>query len=171
MDKNFSALSLTGMTMSARKRAARFDSRGREEYFGKVPSRQWKRTIINLWHLGNGSLDVKKLDKAIAFVDKEPTLVNDAEYAHGHIYAKKRAKYRIGEKLKPCHYCRGPELFDHCKGKRIAEDVAGEHRRGECVFCRTCEDAKLTLRFFPKENEPQLCDGSGVMPARKSYHE
>jgi len=67
---------------------------------------------------------------------------------------------RIGERLKPCRFCAGPE--HHCKGKQIAVDVVGDHRRGECVFCRTCTDAALTLRF---EN-PDACDGSGVSITR-----
>jgi len=72
------------------------------------------------------------------------------------------ADYRIGERLAPCRYCRGPALYDHCKGWRIAQHILGGHIRGECAFCRTCAEAKNTLRVIPYD----VCDGSGVVPAK-----
>lgn len=72
-----------------------------------------------------------------------------------------RGGLHIGERLRPCRWCGGPEAFEACRGKRIAQEVVGAHRRGECVFCRTCADAKLTLRV----PNPDACDGSGVLPA------
>lgn len=163
---NFNPRSLVGMSMSARKRAARFDARSRQEFFGVLCGRAARRWILNLWHLGNDGHDPKKLNRMMDFAGEDPNRVNEAEYARGHVYAEARAKYRIGERLKPCRFCAGPELFDRCKGKRIAVDVVGDHRRGECVFCRTCTDAALTLRF---EN-PDACDGSGLIVTRGPTH-
>lgn len=80
------------------------------------------------------------------------------------MYFDLRAEYRIGERLAPCRYCRGPALYDRCKGWRIAQHIMGGHIRGECVFCRTCAEAKNTLRIIPDD----ACDGSGVVPARKA---
>ena len=77
-------------------------------------------------------------------------------------YRRLLTDWRIGERLRPCRWCGGPEAFEACRGKRSAQEVVGGHRRGECVFCRTCADAKLTLR----EPNPDACDGSGVIPAR-----
>lgn len=78
-------------------------------------------------------------------------------------YAEYREEYRIGERLRPCKWCAGPDAYETCRGKRIAQEVVGGHRRGECVFCRTCADAKLTLRT----PNPDACDGSGVLPAKR----
>lgn len=79
-------------------------------------------------------------------------------------YHLSRRRYRIGERLRPCKWCAGPDAYETCRGKRIAQEVVGGHRRGECVFCRTCADAKLTLRT----PNPDACDGSGVLPAKRS---
>ena len=78
------------------------------------------------------------------------------------VVAALRHLYQVGERLRPCRWCGGSEAFEACRGKRIAQEVVGGHRRGECVFCRTCADAKLTLRV----PNPDACDGSGVLPAK-----
>lgn len=87
----------------------------------------------------------------------------------GQYDAPGAAKYigeplRIGERLAPCRYCRGPALYDRCKGWRIAQHIMGGHIRGECVFCMTCEDRRMTARLIPDD----VCDGSGVVPAKKA---
>ena len=81
-----------------------------------------------------------------------------------NIYAHARSKYRVGERLAPCRCCRGPALYERCKGQRIAQDVVGEHLRGGCPFCMTCLDRRPFARFIPED----ACDGSGVVPAKRA---
>lgn len=79
-------------------------------------------------------------------------------------YFDLRAKYRVGERLAPCRYCRGPALYERCKGQRITQDVIGEHLSGGCPFCMTCLDRRPFARFIPED----ACDGSGVVPAKRA---
>jgi hypothetical protein len=70
----------------------------------------------------------------------------------------RRTRYRIGERLRPCKWCEGPEGFKHCR-------LAGhEEHTSQCVYCRTCTEAKKTWRVWP--TDPPPCDGSGVLPAK-----
>lgn len=131
--------SLVGMSQSARKRAAKFDAWHKAVTYGQeVITRELRRCI---------AADRTKL--RVGNVAAE--------------YARQRLRYRIGERLRPCKWCAGPDAYETCRGKRIAQEVVGGHRRGECVFCRTCADAKLTLRT----PNPDACDGSGVLPAKR----
>ena len=79
-------------------------------------------------------------------------------------YFDLRAEYRVGERLAPCRYCRGPALYERCKGQRIAQDVVGDHIRGGCPFCMTCLDRRPFARFIPED----ACNGSGVIPAKRA---
>ena len=136
----FSPRSLVGMSQGARKRAAKFDAWHKAVTYGhEVITRALRRCIAS--------------DKTTLRVENVA-----AEYV------RQRRRYRIGERLRPCRWCGGPEAFEACRGKRIAQEVVGAHRRGECVFCRTCADAKLTLRV----PNPDACNGSGVLPARRA---
>lgn len=135
----FTPRSLVGMTQGARKRAARFAAWHTAVTYGREVITPALRRCI-------AADRIKLRTENVA-----------AEYA------RKRARYRIGERLRPCKWCAGPDAYETCRGKRIAQEVVGGHRRGECVFCRTCADAKLTLRT----PNPDACDGSGVLPAKR----
>lgn len=58
-------------------------------------------------------------------------------------YTEARAAYRIGERLRPCPYCKGPEWIEEMR-------------------CPT-----LTRTWLIKPPLPP-CDGSGVTPARRA---
>lgn len=137
--------SLIGMSQSHRKRKAR------ELAFFRV-----KQAVLKSHSAQAEVIAARERGEMVA----DPWGQNRLTYPDAYLAA--RAEFRIGERLKPCRFCAGPEFFERCKGKRIAIDVVGDHRRGECVFCRTCTDAALTLRF---EN-PDACDGSGVIVTR-----
>lgn len=138
-------LSLVGMSQSHRKRKAR------ELAFFRV-----KQAVLKSHSMQAEVLAARERGEAV----DDPWDKN--RLTHPEAYLTARGEFRIGERLRPCRFCAGPELFNRCKGKQIAVDVVGDHRRGECVFCRTCVDAALTLRF---EN-PDACDGSGLIVTR-----
>lgn len=143
---NPTPLSLVGMTMGARKRAARRDAvTANASGLSRATDPAIRRTLARLF-----VLSLTPTGQSLPGFADSPRKYDEA-----------RTLYRIGDRLRPCRFCQGPELFERCRGKNIAIDVAGDHRRGECVFCRTCVDAAKTLRFA----NPDACDGSGVLPA------
>ena len=123
----FTARSLVGMSQSARKRAIRalfvelvFTSQGT----AIEPTDKGSRWF-HLWCRGSGDA-----------ASRDPE------------YAALRAKYRIGERLRPCPGCL---RCRSCSGCEVL-DFEGER----CARCgKECP------------SEPTQCDGSGVLPSRK----
>ena len=76
-------------------------------------------------------------------------------------YWEVRAKYRIGEKLRPCPGCCA------CWGHRISS-AYGEI--AECCGPQTSGKRKSQIKAMRKWQETLAdnCDGSGVLPARRS---
>lgn len=116
---------------------------------------------MNVLKLVGMSESAKKRKARALFVKQ---VFADTETSMDPAYLDLRDKYRVGERLAPCRYCRGPMLYEQCKGQRIAQDVVGEHLRGGCPFCMTCLERRPFARFIPDD----ACDGSGVVPAKRA---
>lgn len=115
--KPFTARSLVGMTQGARKRAARYDTL---KASNRTVEPSMKRYVLILFHR-----DYR----------------NWTERGKGH-YLADCAKYRIGERLRPCPGCRS----------------CGFQPRGEVW---------IDLKTHLSREVFRICDGSGVLPARK----
>ena len=128
--KSFTARSLVGMTMGARKRAA---------------------DRVAVAALGN--------DRAHAYTREYGSYLRSGEYLGAYWTA--RAKYRIGERLRPCLGCCA------CWGHRISS-AYGEI--AECCGPQTSGKRKSQIKAMRKWQETLAdnCDGSGVLPARRS---
>lgn len=136
--KPFTASSLVGMTMGARKRAAYYEALRMTADGGPISNRALRcclRTALTPAVLANSvPLDYRM---------------------------EVRAKYHIGERLRPCPGCCA------CWGRRISS-AYGEH--AECCGPQTSGKRKSQINAMRKWQEKLAddCNGSGVMPARKS---
>lgn len=136
--KPFTARSLVGMTMGARKRAAYYEALRMTADGGPISNRALRcclRTALTPAVLANSvPLDYRM---------------------------EVRAKYHIGERLRPCPGCCA------CWGRRISS-AYGEH--AECCGPQTSGKRKSQINAMRKWQEKLAddCNGSGVMPARKS---
>lgn len=120
--KNFDARSLPGMTMGARKRAARrWVAGGPGPYRTPDYRRRLARGIGNLLAAQAGRIVI---DYLIALL-----------------------RYRIGERLRPCHCDACTSTCYGCEGERFEGDA--------CERCGRVHQAR------------RICDGSGVLPARQ----
>jgi hypothetical protein len=76
-------------------------------------------------------------DQAVAYINEYGSFLRSAEYLGA--YWDSRSKYRIGQKLRPCSGC------------------------VQCFVCVSCENDTCART----SHRASLCDGSGVLPARK----
>ncbi len=132
---SFSPRSLVGMTMSARKRKARAVA---------------YRYVADVTMLSAAERLATKAD-AVRFRERGFPR-HDYDRAE---YAMVRARYRIGERLRPCMLCAGRAGVAQCR--------AGHGPDRPCVFCEPCGTRSKTNRTPWPE-----CDGSGVLPAKNS---
>ena len=139
-NKPFTARSLVGMSQSSRKRKARAVA------FVVINSVTFFEHAVPL-----ASALHERLYRERGFPrhSEEMRLVRDV-----------RAKYRIGERLRPCPGCCA------CWGHRISS-AYGEI--AECCGPQTSGKRKSQIKAMRKWQETLAddCDGSGVLPARK----
>lgn len=120
--------SLVGMTMGARKRAALRDS------ISARPDGLAKTKIPSVRRMMNGA--------ALASLSHDKESIRTETRTR---YAAARARYRIGERLRPCSGC------DRCC---------------TIIFMGWCEWCGMTHGSL--RNDPlTFCDGSGVLPAKR----
>ena len=162
--KPFAAMSLVGMTMGARKRWARNDTPLKPEYQGTKESSAKHRSNRYLWSVmhrqGTGQI----------------------------LYAAARAKYRIGERLRPCPGCNqcGPTIeVERMVCKSCDSDNIGYNTNpddlptiGVCAMgaeltgepgseqCNQCDgfDIQTEGTMLTKLHTFSICDGSGILP-------
>lgn len=127
--KSFTARSLVGMTMGARKRAARL------------------QYMLHTYEIGP--------------IRREALSVFAPCDAASHTYKRAWRMYRIGQRLRPCPGCCA------CWGHRISS-AYGEI--AECCGPQTSGKRKSQIKAMRKWQETLAdnCDGSGVLPARRS---
>jgi len=150
--KPFTARSLVGMTMGARKRAA------------------WYEALRTSYDGDGGPISNRKLRLCLSVLTAKVLSVTvPIEWR-----LEVRAKYRIGQNLRPCVGC----LRCQCRSAfdawpELGEELAKDHptcdgsgvlpaKRQLCLGCSWCGTP-------PKEGATRFtqCDGSGVLPARK----
>ena len=139
--KPFTARSLVGMSQSARKRRSRAVA-----YL----------VIVDVTFIEHAETWANAIHSKLFHQRKFPRHQWDLEQ-----YAQVRAKYRIGEKLRPCPGCCA------CWGHRISS-AYGEI--AECCGPQTSGKRKSQIKAMRKWQETLAdnCDGSGVLPARRS---
>ena len=141
--KPFTARSLVGMTMGARKRAAYYEAL-RSSYDGD-----------------GGPISNRKLRLCLRTALLTPEVLSDSVPLDYRLDV--RAKYRIGERLRPCPGC--PEC-EHGKCWRCANCGT---TKGLCdltlaeVRCKCGKGCGQWRISFPATT---VCNGSGVLPAR-----
>ena len=137
--KSFTARSLVGMTQGARKRAA------------------WYEALRTSYDGDGGPISNRKLRLCLSVLTTKVLSVTVPTEWRLEV----RAKYRIGEKLRPCPGCCA------CWGHRISS-AYGEI--AECCGPQTSGKRKSQIKAMRKWQETLAdnCDGSGVLPARRS---
>ena len=127
--KPFTSRSIVGMTMGARKRAARL------------------QYMLHTYEIGP--------------IRREVLSVFAPCDAASHTYKRAWRMYRIGQRLRPCPGCCA------CWGHRISS-AYGEI--AECCGPQTSGKRKSQIKAMRKWQETLAdnCDGSGVLPARRS---
>ena len=141
--KPFTTRSLVGMTMGARKRAAYYEAL-RSSYDGD-----------------GGPISNRKLRLCLRTALLTPEVLSDSVPLDYRLDV--RAKYRIGQRLRPCPGC--PEC-EHGKCWRCANCGT---TKGLCdltlaeVRCKCGKGCGLWRISFPATT---VCNGSGVLPAR-----
>lgn len=151
--KPFSPRSLVGMTMGARKRDARHAPVERFCTNCKIPLRLYD--------------EVEPTPaEAAGFIDPDSYACPKCRSETDSLYpdemrAETRAFYRIGQRLRPCPGCCS------CWGHRISS-AYGEI--AECCGPQTSGKRKSQIKAMRKWQETLAdnCDGSGVLPARRS---
>ena len=137
--KPFTPRSLVGMTQGARKRAA------------------WYEALRTSYDGDGGPISNRKLRLCLSVLTTKVLSVTVPTEWRLEV----RAKYRIGEKLRPCPGCCA------CWGHRISS-AYGEI--AECCGPQTSGKRKSQIKAMRKWQETLAdnCDGSGVLPARRS---
>ena len=130
--KSFTARSLVGMTMGARKRRARAVA-----YL----------VIVDVTFIKHAETWANTEHAQLFRQRKFPRHQWDLEQ-----YAQVRAKYRIGQKLRPCPGCW------MCDQARICLGCGNRDTSDDCEVCVSYQRERFVLG----------CDGSGVLPARRS---
>ena len=138
---SFTTRSLVGMSQSARKRRSRAVA-----YL----------VIVDVTFIEHAETWANAIHSKLFHQRKFPRHQWDLEQ-----YAQVRAKYRIGERLRPCPGCCA------CWGHRISS-AYGEI--AECCGPQTSGKRKSQIKAMRKWQETLAdnCDGSGVLPARRS---
>ena len=139
LPKPLTTRSFVGMSQSARKRAARIACVGH-----RFRSRRLKLVWFKGW--------ARDICGRIATESDKATITR---------YQEARAKYRISERLRQCPGCCA------CWGHRISS-AYGEI--AECCGPQTSGKRKSQIKAMRKWQETLAdnCDGSGVLPARRS---
>lgn len=144
-NKPFTARSLVGMSAGARKRTAR-----RFECPGCMECGGLDKPKLEPWRCYGEDIDLG--NEQWRPYNKCPNM--------RRLYQQHRAKYRIGERLRPCPGCW------HCQTtwqqSSIYPHTAVMHRHG-CSH----DDPSGLCCFGETVPVKMECDGSGVLPARK----
>lgn len=149
--REFSARSLCGMSMGARKRAARLACVGHP----------FRRRVKLVWF------------KAWAR-DMHGRILTEADQKTLAGYATQRAKYRLSERLRPCLVCQRGKCKLPCRDCFICDGSgvlpAKRHRRcGWWLQTRTAKNATQRCGMPTSDGwlDCRNCGGSGWLPARR----